>query len=136
MRASLRIAAFDRVAPPLLARTILVVEDEDLVRDTITGALDDAGYLVIEAVTAEEGLAVLRQRPVGVLFTDIRLPGRMDGWRLAQEARSLNPTLCVIYATGFSAVEPQIVPNGILLRKPYLPSAVIATIERLTGVPS
>ena len=117
--------------PAVSARTVLVVEDETLVRETIACELEDAGFVVIEAETAEAGFAILQQRPVGLLFTDIRLAGHMDGWELAERARSLHPTLPVIYATGFSAEEPRFVSNSIFLRKPYLPSAVVAAIEKL-----
>ena len=115
----------------LLARTVLVVEDEELVRETITAELQDAGFVVFEAETAERGLEMLEEKPVGVLFTDIRLPGRTDGWDLAEKARSLYPNLPVIYATGFSAETPRFVPQSVFLRKPYLPSAVLAAIEKL-----
>lgn len=121
--------------PGLLATTILVVEDEDLVREVIVGELEEAGYVVIEAATAEAALSVLQSRPVGVLFTDIRLPGALDGWRLAEEARALYPDLPVIYATGFSAEAPRIVRRGVFLRKPYLPSKVIEVLETLLGAP-
>jgi CheY-like chemotaxis protein len=129
------------VAPPdgpsqaLLAKTILVVEDEELVRETISAELQDAGFVVLEAETAEQGLEVLEKKAVGVLFTDIRLPGRADGWDLAEKARSLYPNLPVIYATGFSAEEPRFVPESVFLRKPYLPSAVLAAIEKLIKPP-
>jgi CheY-like chemotaxis protein len=125
-------AGFDSV-PSLGSRTILVVEDEDLVRDMIVVALLDADYAVLEATTGEQALALLEERPVSLLFTDIRLPGGMDGWRIAEEARLLHPALPVIYATGFSGEDPRLVPNSIFLRKPYLPSTVIGTIEKLIG---
>src|SRR5689334_18576839 len=96
----------------LEARTVLVVEDEPLVRDTIVHELEDAGFGVLEAETAEAGLAILQQRPVSLLFTDIRLPGPMDGWGLAEAARVLFPNLPVIYATGFTAEEPRLVPKS------------------------
>lgn len=131
VHASQPVVMTDDHAPGLLTRTVLVVEDEALVRDTIVWELEDAGYEVIEAVTAEDGLAILQKRPVGVLFTDIRLPGAMDGWQLAEAARTLHPTLPVIYATGYSAEEPRLVAGGVFLRKPYLPSTVIAVIEKL-----
>jgi CheY-like chemotaxis protein len=126
-------APVDGFAPGLVARTVLVVEDEELVRETITDELQDQGYVVIEAVTAEEGLEILGKGPVGVLFTDIRLPGAMDGWDLAEAARALNPNLAVIYATGYSPEAPRFVRNSIFLRKPYLPSTVISAIEKLVG---
>jgi CheY-like chemotaxis protein len=59
----------------------------------------------------------------------------MDGWGLAEKARALNPNLPVIYATGYSAEAPRLVERGVFLRKPYLPSAVIAAIQKLVGVP-
>lgn len=95
--------------------------------------LKEAGFTVLEAVTAEEGLEILLQRPVAVLFTDIRLPGPMDGWRLGEEARKVNGDLAVIYATGYSHEAPRPVPRSIFLRKPYLPSQIVGVIERLVG---
>ena len=76
---------------------------------------------------------MLRTQPVDLLFTDIRLPGLMDGWRLAEEARSINPRLPVIYATGFSSEAPRLVRDSVFLKKPYLPSAVVAAVRRLLG---
>ncbi len=113
--------------------TILVVEDEDLVRGTVACELEEAGFIVLQAANAEAGLDILERREVGLLFTDIRLPGAFDGWRLAEKARVLRPDLPVIYATGFTAEAPRIVPGGVFLRKPYLPSTVIAEIEKLVG---
>ena len=123
----------DAASSALPPRTVLVVEDEPLVRDTIVQELEAAGLSVLEAETAEAGLAILNQRPVCLLFTDIRLPGPMDGWGLAEAARSLQPDLPVIYATGFSAEEPRLVPQSVFLRKPYRPSAVLSAIAKLTG---
>ncbi len=131
MKPTLQQSAGRYPAPGLVARAILVVEDEGLVRETIVAELQDAGFLVFEAETAEQGLEILEDRAVHVLFTDIRLPGAMDGWGLAERARSLNPDLPVIYATGFSAEDPRFVPKSVFLRKPYLPSAVLAAIQKL-----
>lgn len=131
--AAQNIAANAGRSADLAARTILVVEDEELVRDLIARELEEAGFVVIEAATAEAGLDVLETRPVGLLFTDIRLPGPMDGWRLAEEARACNPHLPVVYATGYSAEAPRLVAGGVFFRKPYLPSTVIAAIEKLVG---
>ena len=99
--------------------------------DTVAHALEDAGYRVLEAATAEDGLEILDAQPVGLLFTDIRLPGRLDGWRLAEEARIRRPDLPVLYASGYTPEPPRLVGGSVFLRKPYLPSAVIAAIERL-----
>ena len=120
------------VGEALRAATV-VVEDEPLVRDTIVHELEEAGFGVLEAETAEAGLAILNERPVCLLFTDIRLPGSMDGWGLAEAARALHPDLPVIYATGFTAEGPRLVPKSVFLQKPYRPSAVLSVIEKLTG---
>ena len=133
MNAGRQPAVSHALAPGREARTILVVEDNELVRETIARGLEDAGYTVVEAATAEDGLDALEGREINVLFTDIRLPGPMDGWRLAEKARALKPDLPVIYATGFSAEAPRLVPDGVLLKKPYTPSTVIDTIERLAA---
>src|SRR3954451_2013718 len=77
---------------------------------------------------AEQRLASHR-----LLFTDIRLPGTMDGWGLAEAARALHLDLPVIYATGFTTEGPRLVPKSVFLQKPYRPSAVLSVIEKLTG---
>ena len=110
---------------------MLVVEDEWIIRDMIAREIEDAGCHVLEADTAEEGLRLFEQNAIALLFTDIRLPGRMTGWDLAEAVRRLRPELPVIYATGYSAEEPRVVPGGIFLRKPYLPTQVIGHIARL-----
>ena len=117
--------------PGTAARTILVVEDEWLVRDLIAREIEEAGYLVLESETAEQGLRLFEDNPVSLLFTDIRLPGAMSGWELAESVRRIRPTVPVIYATGYSAEQPRVVPGGIFLRKPYLTSQVIGHIGRL-----
>ncbi len=115
--------------------TILVVEDDPLVRSMIVWELRDAGYAVLEA-TGEAALAVLRQGRVDLLFTDIRLSAGLDGWSVAEEARALHPGLPVIYATGYTVEQPRVVPGGIFLHKPYRPSAVIDAARSLGVAPA
>ena len=112
-----------------------MVEDDWLLLDTIARGLEDMGYRVVEAMDAEQALSVLRQGcEPDLLFTDIRLPGSMDGWQLAEAARAECPDIPIIYATGYSDVEARNVPNSAFLHKPYRPSIVVKTAERL-GVP-
>ncbi len=74
--------------------TVLVVEDEPLVLDMISQELTDQGFSVQEADSAETALSIIESgKRVDVLFTDIRLPGEMDGWRLATIARKSKPRL-------------------------------------------
>ena len=116
---------------PVVRPVLLVVEDEPLVRQLIVLELEDAGYDIIEAETGEEALAALRLNPnISLLFTDIRLPGSMCGWDIAEQARALRPDLPVIYATGFSG-ELRLVPGAEFMRKPYKPSAVIDCMRGL-----
>ncbi|MFE1601106.1 response regulator [Methylobacterium sp. ID0610] len=110
--------------------TVLVVEDELLLLDLVTAELEDAGLTVHQAASADAALEMLAtDLAVDVLFTDIRLPGPIDGWALAEEALRLRPRLKVIYATGFSGDAPRLAPGSLFFNKPYRPSAIISAIE-------
>jgi CheY-like chemotaxis protein len=112
--------------------TVLVVEDEALVRDMIAEELRDAGFAVLEAEDGEVASTLLTDsKPVDVLFTDIRLPGQLDGWAIARLARQLRANLPVIYATGYTVDRAAEVPGAIFLHKPYQPSQIVETIDRL-----
>lgn len=105
--------------------TVLIVEDEDLVREIAQAEFLDAGYRVIEAATGEAAMAHLAVDAVDLLFTDIRLPGAVDGWSVARRARELQPTLAVIYASGFPGDAMDIVPGARFVRKPYRPTSIV-----------
>ncbi len=112
---------------------ILIVEDERLVRQVIVGDLMDSGFEVIEAGTGAEAIRLFREVGADLLFTDIRLPGPIDGWAVAEHLRSLDAKLPVVYATGYSDVEPRNVAGSLFLRKPYRGSHVVRAIRQLTG---
>jgi CheY-like chemotaxis protein len=117
--------------------SVLVVEDEALISEWVSEVLADEGFEVHAVATAEEAVAYLNQAgDVDVLFTDINLPGPMDGARLAQVARARKPQLSVIYASGrLPALDPHVrVPGSTFVPKPYMPSQIVALISRLTGV--
>jgi CheY-like chemotaxis protein len=112
------------------APTILVVEDEILLLEIITEELEEAGYQVLSAFTGEEALTYLNgPDSIDLLFTDIRLPGGMDGWRVAEAARRLRPGLPIIYVTGYSVEQPRTVSGSRFMTKPYRPSMVIQAIR-------
>jgi CheY-like chemotaxis protein len=113
---------------------VLVVEDDDLVRGMATEALVEAGFRVIEATTGGQAVDYCGQQIADVLFTDIRLPGPINGWDIAERCRRANPRLRVIYATGFSAMQPCPVPESTLLHKPYTPEQLVRAI-RAAGRP-
>jgi CheY-like chemotaxis protein len=112
---------------------VLLVEDEALVRMMAVETLMDAGFEVIEAATGEEALEACKIHHADVLFTDIRLPGKLTGWDVAEHCRASNPDLPVIYATGYSESEPRQVPGSAFFRKPYRPAEIIKKIRDLTG---
>jgi CheY-like chemotaxis protein len=111
---------------------VLVVEDDPLVRDIVGMIFDDLGWQVIEATTGEEALQLLKRRAEpDLLFTDIRMPGKVDGWTLAEEARRGEPDLPVIYVSGYSDVEAREVPKSIFLQKPCRTAAIYDALRRL-----
>lgn len=117
---------------PSSRSVVLLVEDEPLVRAVLVDELHDAGYVVLEARSADEAMRYLEgDGKIDILFTDIRLPGPLDGWQLTEKARKLRPNLPVIYATGYTGEGPRLVQHSLFLRKPYRPSTVIDAIVRL-----
>lgn len=111
--------------------TVLVVEDESLLRELIVQELADAGFEVIEADTGESAIAILNaSQPIDVLFTDIRLPGQVDGWQIARHARHHRPEIPVIYASGYTVDRSAQVPDSLYLGKPYRTESVVVEIER------
>jgi len=113
---------------------ILFVEDQPMLRFTVSSELEDAGYEVVHAGSGEEAIAILeRGAPVDALLTDIRLPGRIDGWDIAERARELRPDLPVVYGSAYSYVTPRRVPSAVTLDKPYTPRAVLGALDGLLG---
>ena len=100
--------------------TVLLVEDELLVRELALEDLGDAGFAVTAASDGDEALAYLHDgRQFDLLFTDIRMPGATDGWQLAQEAKRLLPDIRVIYATGLGDAASGLADDERYVRKPY-----------------
>ena len=108
---------------------VLVVEDETLVRLVAADALRDAGFEVLEAADGERALDLCKNADVDVLFTDIRLPGRMSGWDIAERCRASNPRLPVIYATAISTIPPRPVPDSVFFRKPYTAHQIVTAVR-------
>ncbi|HEY5338002.1 MAG TPA: response regulator [Rhizomicrobium sp.] len=108
---------------------VLVVEDEPLVRMYAVDVLEEAGYEVIEAVNAEQALAQLDARPdVSVMFTDINMPGKMDGFDLAREVNRRRPDIHLILTSGKMRPDQRALPQiKAFVAKPY-------TAERLTNL--
>ncbi len=112
---------------------ILLVEDEFLISDMVAGVLAEHGFQVHAVATAKDALQHLTcGAPCDVLFTDINLPGGIDGGKLALLARELRPNLPVVYASGLvGAIELlNAVPGSAFVPKPYDPEKVCTLLQR------
>lgn len=119
--------------------TVLVVEDDVLIRLVIAGYLRDCGLRVIEAANAAEAVAVLShpEHAVNVVFTDVVMPGEMDGFALAQWVRREKPDVEVILAgTPARAADAasDLCEQGPDLSKPYDPKLVLDRIRRMQAM--
>lgn len=106
------------------AETILVVEDDDLVRNYVESQLRTLGYEVITARNGGEALQTLyRESEIDLLFTDVMMPGGMNGRQLANAAQQLRPQLKVLYTSGYTenaiVHQGRLDPGVHLLNKPY-----------------
>jgi CheY-like chemotaxis protein len=113
--------------------TILVVEDEWMLREMVCNHLRQAGWNVLEAASGEEALVKLDAFPIDVLFTDIRLNGSLNGWDVGEACRRKVSDLPVIYTTGYSIEPPREVEGSAFFNKPYDPDEIRAACERLAA---
>lgn len=122
-------------------KTILVIEDEPLLLEYVVDLLREFDYRVLPASNTEEALHYLKDSvyQIDLMFSDIRIPGGMNGLALAREAQNWRPGLKVVLTTGF-AIELLGDPAQQafdILHKPYMPDDLIATIRTaLEQVPS
>ncbi len=118
--------------------TILIAEDEFIIRLTIAEFLREEGYDVIETSNADEALDVFRAGlPVDLLFSDVRMPGSMDGCALAERVRAEWPATPVILTSAFSEslLSARGASRDFVVPKPYRPQAVLAAIKALVRTP-
>lgn len=115
---------------------ILFVEDEVLVSALMSEVLDQQGFDVHAVETGEAALEYIHSgAPVDVLFTDINMPGNVDGATLAVEARKVRPDLPVVYASGrYDSTDVKKVPRSMFLAKPYDPVEAATLVGRLAPV--
>ena len=112
--------------------TVLVVEDEALIRELAVEELTDAGFIVSHA---PDGVTAVQMLETGaqfdVLVTDIRMPGSIDGWELGRVAASLLPAIKIIYVTGYSATNPPLNQHERFIRKPSHIDDILETLVSL-----
>ncbi len=116
---------------PSCRETVLVVEDECLVRLDAAESLRDAGFDVLEATDAAEAMEiVLSDEAFDVLFTDINMPGPMDGIELANLVHEQRPAVRLVLTSG--AIKPMkgdIPDDGDFIAKPYSPETVTRAVR-------
>src|SRR5581483_10733368 len=113
------IREFHLRSKPPSARIAVIVEDEWLVRMELADALSEAGWKVIEVATGEAAITVLEHTPrIDLLVTDIRLPGPVSGWEVAEKYRAASRDTIVIYCSGNPADKARQVTNSLFLPKP------------------
>ncbi len=109
--------------------TVLIVEDEILIRELVAEELEEAEYSVVAANNADQAIAILEARQdIHLVFTDIDMPGSMDGLKLAAAVRDRWPPVHIIITTG--KVRPLEIPaNALFIPKPYVGKKVVAAMR-------
>jgi CheY-like chemotaxis protein len=113
---------------------VLVVEDDYLLRLDAADMIEAAGFEVIEAANADEAITILESRnDIAVVFTDVQMPGSMDGLRLAKAVRGRWPPIKIVTTSGQRIIEEVDLPEGgRFLPKPYNPTQVSGVLRELT----
>ncbi len=117
---------------------ILLVEDDEDVRQYSADILRETGYRVVEAADGTAALAALSEEPgIRLLFTDVGLPGRLNGRQLADEARRRRPDLKVLFTTGYArnaiVHQGRLDPGVALLLKPFTAASLTAMVSQVLG---
>jgi CheY-like chemotaxis protein len=115
---------------------VLIVEDEFLLRMDAVNMIAAAGFEVVEAANADEAIEILEsRRDITVVFTDIQMPGSMDGLKLARAVRGRWPPIKIVATSGQLDVRETDLPEGgRFLAKPYSSIQVTGVLRELTGV--
>ena len=112
------------------AATVLVVEDDFLVRLCAADALSDAGFNVLQADSGPDALRILESGPVDVVFTDINMPGAFDGAGLARRVRQRWPATAVVMTSGRGRPDEDL-GEARFLPKPYMPDNLPRLMEEV-----
>ena len=123
-------------AVPRQRPVVLVVEDESLMRTNAEALLDDAGFNVVSAADADEAIRILESRnDIRAVFTDVQMPGSMDGLRLARIVRNRWPPVALIVTSGKMDLQESDLPTGgRFVPKPYAPSQIESALRELLAL--
>ena len=113
--------------------TVLVVEDEAMMRTKLVEELEDAGYLVVEASDGTEAVDILTLRPdIKIVISDVRMPGPIDGVELCRRVRSGYPGIKIVLSSGEPNAADSAAHDGFFL-KPYRVAWIIRHIRSFTN---
>jgi CheY-like chemotaxis protein len=120
---------------PVAPRVVLVVEDEMLLRMRAVDMVEDAGYTAVEAVDADQAFVILEsRRDIALLFTDIQMPGSMDGLQLARAVHERWPPIKIILVSGQLKLSQSDIPgNSRFFGKPLASDEMIAEMRDMIG---
>jgi two-component system, response regulator PdtaR len=113
----------------MVRQTILVVDDEPLIRMHVRRVLENAGHAAKGASNAEEALRLINEGGITLLVTDIDMPGAMDGLALAREVRTTRPDIAVIVTSGHHPRAQEMPSDAHFLSKPISEKRLIALVE-------
>jgi CheY-like chemotaxis protein len=118
-----------------LPHVVLVVEDEMMLRMRAVDMVQDAGYISVEAVDADEALAILQSRSdIALLFTDVQMPGSMNGLQLAHAVHERWPPIKIILASGQLKLSGSDIPqDSRFFGKPLRSDEIIAQMREMLG---
>ena len=122
----------------MVALRVLLAEDEGLIRLTTTEALQEEGFDVVEAWDGDEAVRLLDgPDDFDVLFTDVRMPGALDGFGVAKHARRRCPAIPILvvsgYATDLAKRLGTLAPAAVFISKPYKLEDILLALRRLTA---
>lgn len=114
---------------------VLIVEDEFLLRLDAVDMIAAAGFEAIEAANADAAIEILEaRRDIAVVFTDIQMPGSMDGLKLARAVRGRWPPIKIVATSGHvNVAETDLPEGGRFLPKPYSPTQVTGMLREMTA---
>lgn len=117
---------------------VLVVEDHPIVRFNAVSLVNQAGYEAVGAIHADDAIRILEERTdIKVVFTDIEMPGTMDGMKLAHYVRERWPPIHLLIASGRMTPNECLLPaNTRFFSKPYDDTTIVAELKRLLTKPA
>lgn len=114
---------------------VLIVEDEPLIRMDAIDIVEDAGFRTYEAASADAALLVMeRVDDIAILFTDVDMPGSMNGLELAAHVRNTRPSVKILITSGIFNVDQSPLPNGsVVIQKPYAMGHVTRKLQEIAA---